>query len=142
MKVSAKTDYACKALLELALHWPNTEPLQVQDIAKGQNIPMKFLTHILIQLKQLGYVQSARGKHGGYVLLKAPSAITLADVVKGFSDMQLTPIKPNKGSNKRDVIRMFLEEADEVFVGFMNRVTFEEIVKRSQGLEKVHMYTI
>ena len=142
MKISAKTDYACQALLELAIHWPSTEPLQIQDIAKRRNIPIKFLTHILIQLKQLGFVQSTRGKLGGYILSKAPNSITLADVVKGFSEMQMTPHKPKKGRNNQDAIRMFLKEADEVLLSFMNHVTFEEIVKRSQGLEKVHMYSI
>ena len=49
MKIIAKTDYACRALLELSLHWPKQEPLQVTAIADNQQIPIKFLIHILIQ---------------------------------------------------------------------------------------------
>lgn len=69
MKISAKIDYACRALLiELGLHWPDNRPMQVSAIAKRQKIPMNFLVHILITLKELGYVDSIRGKSGGYVL--------------------------------------------------------------------------
>ena len=86
MKINAKTEYACRALLELSMHWPMTTPLQIQTIATHQKIPMKFLTHIMIQLKQLGLVQSIRGKMGGYILSKAPKDICLKDVFAHFSE--------------------------------------------------------
>ena len=53
MRVSAKCDYACKALLELALHWPNKEPVQIHEISEKQDIPIKYLVQILIQLKRI-----------------------------------------------------------------------------------------
>ena len=77
MRISAKIDYACRALLELSLHWPNNIPLQINTIAQNQQMPVKFLTQILLQLKQIGYVQSVRGKKGGYLLAKAPQKIRL-----------------------------------------------------------------
>src|SRR6267142_1058623 len=97
MKISAKIDYACRALLELGLHWPNTTPMQVGAIAKHQKIPMNFLVHILITLKEAGYVDSIRGKSGGYVLIKAPQDIRLGDVIKNFGGLGLSdgPRKKN-----------------------------------------------
>jgi len=65
MKIPAKIDYACKAIFELAAHWPNKKPVQMQYVAEHQNIPIQFLTQIMIQLKHLGYVESIRGKRGG-----------------------------------------------------------------------------
>ena len=84
MKITAKVDYACHALVELGLHWPNREPLQIQTIAKRQGIPLNFLTHILIGLKQSGCVESSRGKSGGYYLTKPPAEITLKDIISNF----------------------------------------------------------
>src|SRR5262245_53536106 len=84
MKISAKTDYACRAILELALHWPNSVPLQISSIAGNRKIPVKFPTQILVTLKQTGLVESIRGQKGGYVLAKAPKDITLREVVANF----------------------------------------------------------
>ena len=86
MKISAKIDYACRALLELSLHWPSQEPLQVDQIAQRQRVPVKFLTQILIHLKQVGYVESVRGKKGGYLLRKLPKEIKLNDIMENFND--------------------------------------------------------
>ena len=84
MKISAKIDYACRALLELALHWPNKEPLPITEIADKEKIPVKFLVHILINLKNLGYIQSVRGNRGGYLLVKNPSEINLLEVIQNL----------------------------------------------------------
>lgn len=86
MKLSAKTDYACKAILELSLQWPKTAPVQIQAIAKAQKIPIKFLSHILIELRRLGLVDSIRGKMGGYILTKPPKDISLKFVIQHFGE--------------------------------------------------------
>ena len=65
MKVSAKMDYAVRALMELGSHWPYAHPRQISDISIKAGVPQKFLIHILISLKGLGYVHSIRGKSGG-----------------------------------------------------------------------------
>lgn len=88
MKISAKIVYACRALIELALHWPNQDPLQIQTLARRQEIPMKFLPHILLRLKEVGFVESIRGKSGGYRLAKAPQEILLQDVAGHFGGIK------------------------------------------------------
>ena len=84
MKISAKMDYACRALLELALHWPDLTPMQISEIAKRQEIPIKFLVHIMIHLKERGYVNSVRGNKGGYLLAKAPAEIHFGEVIENL----------------------------------------------------------
>ncbi len=142
MRISAKTNYACRALLELCLHWPNHEPLHVTHIAQRQKIPMKFLTHILINLKQLGYVQSSRGKKGGYSLAKLPKDIRLSDVVKDFSHVSFKDEIKKTQSKSEDVFEAIWAEFDASLIKFLSSVTFEEICNRCHSLESIPMYTI
>ncbi len=80
MKVSTRGDYACRALLSLALH-PEETPTSVRDIAERTGLPQPYLEQILLALKGAGLVRSKRGVGGGYVLAREPAEITLAQVV-------------------------------------------------------------
>jgi len=107
MKISAKIDYACRALIELSLHWHNQDPLQIQTLARRQEIPMKFLPHILLRLKEVGFVESLRGKSGGYRLARAPQGIFLQDVVAHFGGIRFE-LPEEKGRHAgRILIRIF-----------------------------------
>ncbi len=129
MKISAKIDYACKALLELSLHWPKENPLRINEIAQNQSIPMKFLTQILIQLKNLGFVKSVRGKNGGYLLSKSPQSILLTDLLVSFGNGQINSIErdPQKGD---DVFESIWSGIDQAVLKSMENITFEIISQR------------
>ena len=137
MKISAKSDYACRAILELSLHWPSKEPLSLRIISKNQEIPMKFLTQILLHLKHLGLVISVRGQQGGYLLAKAPSKITLTDVLA--NELVKNPANVNKVDH---VIEQIWLEAEQTMCQFMDQITFENILQREKSKGKVPMYTI
>ena len=77
MIVSAKTEYACIAVLELAARHVRGEPVRIREIAAAHAIPSRFLVQILLQLKSAGIVQSIRGAAGGYQLAREPDDITL-----------------------------------------------------------------
>ena len=79
MRLSAKADYACRAMAELASSPP---PVKAERLATAQNIPLKFLENILLNLKHSGLVESQRGGDGGYWLARPASEITLADVIR------------------------------------------------------------
>ncbi len=81
MRVSAKAEYACVAMLELAAHHGKAQPVRVKTIADAHGIPLRFLVQILLQLKGAGLVASSRGAAGGYHLARAPEEISLADVI-------------------------------------------------------------
>ena len=81
MKVSTRGDYACRALLSLALHDEGTGPTSVRDIAERTGLPQPYLEQILLALKGAGLVRSKRGVGGGYVLARPPDEITLAQIV-------------------------------------------------------------
>jgi Rrf2 family protein len=81
VKVSTRGDYASRALLSLALHAGQTQPTSVRDIAERTGLPQPYLEQILLALKGAGLVRSKRGVGGGYVLARAPEAITLSQIV-------------------------------------------------------------
>jgi Rrf2 family protein len=81
MRVSTRGDYACRALLSLALHASEVGPQSVRDIAQRTGLPQPYLEQILLALKGAGLVRSKRGVGGGYVLSRDPESITLADIV-------------------------------------------------------------
>src|SRR4051794_39853436 len=78
---SAKAEYACIAMLELAARHGDPQPVRLKAIAEAHHIPQRFLVQILLQLKGSGLVVSARGAAGGYLLARSPKTITLADVL-------------------------------------------------------------
>jgi Rrf2 family protein len=78
---SAKTEYACLAMLELAAKFGSGETVRVRTIADRQGIPSPFLVQILLQLKTAGVVESTRGSAGGYRLARDPATLSLGEVV-------------------------------------------------------------
>jgi Rrf2 family protein len=84
MSLSAKTQYAVLAMLQLAHEYAAGEPVQVRRIAERHGIPATFLVQILHELRRAGLVASTRGASGGYRLNRPPGEITLADVVDAF----------------------------------------------------------
>jgi Rrf2 family protein len=83
VRVSAKTDYAIRAALELAAA-PDEKPVKGERIATAQAIPLRFLENILMQLRHAGLVDSRRGADGGYKLARPASEVTLADVIRAI----------------------------------------------------------
>jgi Rrf2 family protein len=80
MRVSAKVDYALRAVIELAASGDG--PIKGERIAQAQEIPLKFLENILGDLRHAGIVRSQRGVEGGYWLARPADEITVAEVVR------------------------------------------------------------
>src|ERR1700675_196440 len=86
MRISAKAEYACVAMLELAASHAHAQPVRIKAIADAQGIPQRFLVQILLQLKTVGLVASVRGASGGYQLARPPENITLAQVINAVDE--------------------------------------------------------
>jgi Rrf2 family protein len=97
MRVSAKADYALRAVAELAA--ASDAPLKRERISTAQDIPMDYLENILLELKHAGIVQSQRGAGGGFRLARHPEAISLADVIRAVDG----PMANVRGSRPEDV---------------------------------------
>ena len=74
MKISAKAEYACLAVLALARHKPGEPPMRIREIAEAHGIPERYLVQILLQLKGAGLVTSVRGASGGYRLARVAAS--------------------------------------------------------------------
>lgn len=140
MKISARCEYACRALLELALHWPKAAPLQIQTISSRQKIPMRYLVHILIQLKRAGFVASVRGKEGGYNLAKSPNGIKLGDVVREIGGA--LGVKAGQNRKKNSVFLSVWTEAGDAISEVFNKTSLEDIRDRVNGVEEAIIYQI
>lgn len=90
MKITYKGDYALKAILEMSLKY-NKKLVTIHELAERADIPFKFLEQVLLELKKGGFVESKRGKEGGYFLTRPPNEITLGEVVR-FIEGPIEPI--------------------------------------------------
>ena len=134
MIVSAKTEYACIAVLELAVRHGRGEPVRIREIADAHGIPSRFLVQILLQLKNAGLVASVRGAAGGYNLAREPEEITLLDVM-AVVDAQVgqTPASavrstPTTRSLQRAWKEVAIQERE-----LLERVTFADLVEQLKG---------
>lgn len=97
MRVSAKVDYALRALAELAVAPPG--PVKAERLATAQEIPLKFLENILLELRRAEIVGSRRGADGGYHLAKPAAEVSLADVIRAVEG----PIATVRGVRPEEV---------------------------------------
>jgi Rrf2 family protein len=97
MRVSAKVDYALRALAELAAAPPG--PVKAEQLATAQQIPPKFLENILLELRRAELVASQRGAEGGYRLAKPPADVSVADVIRAVEG----PIATVRGARPEEV---------------------------------------
>jgi Rrf2 family protein len=91
VRISAKTDYALRALVEIAAHSAPDRPVTAETIAAAQGIPVRFLLNILADLRRAALVDSRRGPEGGWWLARPAGEITVANAVRAV-DGQLTHI--------------------------------------------------
>jgi Rrf2 family transcriptional regulator, cysteine metabolism repressor len=91
MKVSAKAEYACLAVLALAQHGPDAPPLRIREISEMHGIPERYLVQILLQLKGAGLVTSTRGASGGYRLARSPESVSVSEILTAIDGPDLAP---------------------------------------------------
>ena len=80
MRISAKGEYAAKAVLYLSLQYPGVAT--IHEVARRHSIPVKYLEHILLALKKAGLLESRRGMRGGYMLARPPEQISIGEVLR------------------------------------------------------------
>ncbi len=144
MKISAKGDYACKAVLELAINHQEGRPMQISEIAERQRIPIKFLEQILILLKQGGITKSKRGAVGGYYLAKEPKEISVADII-ALTDGPFVhaPCIPTKGECDKSCDCLFhpLWKRVEISIGeILGQVNFQDLADKSKESDQIMYY--
>jgi Rrf2 family protein len=144
VKVSAKTEYACIAMLELAAHYGSGEPVRIRRIAEQHDVPPRFLVQILLQLKGAGLVSSVRGAAGGYQLLKPPADISLGqvmDVIDGASEDGAPTTSASPDSPMVKVLVGAWNEVVAVERQMLSTMTLADLLERvrAQGEQMYHI---
>ncbi len=132
MQISAKTEYACIAVLDLALAYGTGEPLQVRKISAAHDIPAGFLVQILLQLKTAGLVTSTRGAAGGYRLARPPEEISMWDVMSVIEgDMRTQAATPRSPAS--EVLNRTWEKAASCSRRVLSATDFAKLAETTRG---------
>lgn len=140
MKVSAKTEYACIAMLELAATYGSGEPVRIRSIAEEHDIPPRFLVQILLQLKGAGLVNSTRGAAGGYHLLRPPGELTLGEVmavIEGPNEATMTSSASPHSIAAKTLLNVW-NEISAVERQMLQKITFTELLDRCKREESMY----
>ncbi len=147
MRVSAKAEYACVAMLQLAASAQGPQPVRIKSIADATGVPLRFLVQILLQLKTSGLVGSVRGAAGGYQLARSPEAISLASIINAIDDQTRAPTSAldatRKASPQRGNSHVAPSPVAEALLGvwreiqaeeqrMLERLTLAELLRRTQ----------
>ena len=139
MKLSVKSDYATRAVLGLARHFPNDAALRVEQLATAQDVPANYLVQILLELKAKGIAKSVRGKDGGYLLARKPAEISLGDVLRAVhGEVFDTPALSDK--NCAPELRSAWQRLKAAADTAADSITFQKLL--DEGGEKEKMYYI
>jgi Rrf2 family transcriptional regulator, cysteine metabolism repressor len=151
MRISYKGDYALKAILELSLRYGQGEAVAINEIASAGDMPENFLEQILLTLKKGSFVKSKRGVNGGFYLAKAPSEITVGEVIR-FIEGPIEPIscveEGYKGCKdlKNCILRDVWKEVGRAISLVIDTMTFEELTirykERTLNLRPNYEYSI
>jgi Rrf2 family protein len=135
MKLSTKSRYGTRLLLDMAQHY-NQGPVQLGDIARRQNISVKYLEQIIIPLKKAGYVASVRGPKGGHVLSRPPVEITVGEIValleEGESLVECTERASVCERAPSCPTRLVWQEAAKAMFDKLNTITLADLLPQNQ----------
>jgi Rrf2 family protein len=138
--ITMKTKYAMRALAYLA-QAPPGEPVLIAEIAEREEIPLKFLQLILVELKQHGFVRSKKGRGGGYLLAGDPAELPLARVIRALEGpiapvpcLSRTSYQRCEGCKDESTcgVRLVLQDLYEASVRILEATTLADLVMRTR----------
>ncbi len=137
MRISAKGEYAAKAVLYLSLKYP--EVVTIHEVAENHSIPIRYLEHILLLLKKAGLLRSHRGLRGGYTLAKPPEKISVGEVLRivdgKFSQSSCMEVDLRSHYACPEIKACGLKQVWQDVQGAVERIlfetTFDEVRKRT-----------
>ena len=147
MKISYKSDYALKAVLDLALCYEDRQPVSIHDTARRIDAPVKFLEQIFSGLKSHGVIESRRGSNGGYLLAKPPEKITVGEIIR-LIEGPTEPISCVKqdyaGCEEMDtcVFRNIWKDVHHATSRVIDRVNFRDLAIQYDSIRNVATFSI
>ena len=145
MKLSTRSRYGLRAVLELAIEYGN-KPMQIKKIADREDISSKYLEQLMSTLKSAGIVRSVRGPKGGYFLAKPPSEVKLSHVFLALEGPLITADcvdHPEFCVRCTDcVTRQVWTEIHDAMMSVLESQTMEDLVKKTSMDQKITDYQI
>ncbi|NJP08272.1 MAG: Rrf2 family transcriptional regulator [Leptolyngbyaceae cyanobacterium RU_5_1] len=145
MELSCKNEYALLALIELAAHYTNGDPLQIRQISAIQHIPDRYLEQLLATLRRGGLVRSLRGAKGGYVLAREPWKINLLEVMNCLEGADSQPVDRDVSAKtvESGVICDLWNEAHQAAQSVLQRYTLQDLCEKRNARRQLDiMYYI
>lgn len=145
MKLSTRSRYGVRLLIELAMNY-SSRSMQLNVISKNQNISEKYLGQLVIQLKSAGFINSERGKNGGYFLARPPKDINLREIVEKLegSLCLVDCVEDDNLCNRADfcVTRDIWSDISRNIALFLEGITLQDLVDRTLKARKNFLYEI
>ena len=129
MKITAKLDYTCRILCELARSYASGEPLCIEHLSKVEGVPANFLAQILGELRNGRLVVSRRGIQGGFLLARPPGEIRLLDIIETVEGDLLTS-SGNHGGRSGRALKQIWDEISEAAAAKARGYTLEAMANR------------
>ena len=133
MRLSTRSRYGTRMMLDLAQHY-DEGPVRIGEIAKRQNMPVKYLEQIIIPLKKGNFIKSVRGPRGGHLLVRRPEEITVGQIVKTLENgMDLADCIENPIECERSgkcLTRSVWEDASRAMYDKLNSVTLSSMLEK------------
>ncbi len=137
MRLSTRSRYGTRMMLDLAQHY-DKGPVRIAEIAKRQDMPVKYLEQLIIPLKQGNFIQSVRGPKGGHLLARPPDEITVGQIVKALeSGIELVGCIENPGECERAgrcLTRGIWEDASKAMYDKLNSMTLSRMLEMEKGI--------
>lgn len=130
MKISAKVDYACRVLAELARLHGTAELAQIEHLARIEHVPPHFLAQILSELRNGGLITSRRGIQGGYALARPPDEISLYDIFAVIDGEVLGLSGNHEGRSGRRMLQVW-NEIRENLAEQTKRYTLDKLASKT-----------
>lgn len=139
MKLSTRSRYGTRLLLDMAQHY-NQGPTQLGDIARRQEISVKYLEQIIIPLKKAHFIETVRGPKGGHILARPPKEITLAEIVtlleESVSLVECTERAEICQRADTCPTRLIWKEVAQAMFDILKSITLADLVEKARITEK------
>lgn len=139
MKFNTKTRYGVRTMLEIAIN-ADSDGIFQKDIAKNQNISVRYLDHIIAALKAKGLIITVRGRKSGYVLTRKPADITLYDIHNAFEPginiVDCLAVSKECEKENACASKHFWDELNHIIVNYLESKTLQDLVDKHHEIVK------
>ncbi len=133
MKLSKRTEYGVRAVVQLARLWPRNF-VQSKDLSQQEQLPNKFLESILLALRRGGYLESKVGSGGGYRLARAPGQISVGDIVRRLEGRltvkEATPTANEIFSSGQLAVHLLNQRLTDATDQVLDKMTLEQLLEQ------------